>query len=98
MYGVELWSSMWHCTCDHVAEALYLATAVTSAFASAVASCCSECLVLVLCLLLFLLLLLVLTAVCGCPHNLLIIVLHPSGTWSAYPLLFARDFNSPWCR
>jgi hypothetical protein len=35
-----------------------------------------QCLVLVLCLLLFLLLLLVLTAVCGCPH--LLIVLHPS--------------------
>jgi hypothetical protein len=33
---------------------------------------------LVLCLLLFLLLLLVLTAVCGCPH--LLIVLHSSGT------------------
>jgi hypothetical protein len=40
MYGVELWSSTWHCTCD-VAETLCLATAVTSAVASAAASCCS---------------------------------------------------------
>jgi hypothetical protein len=76
MYGVELWTSMWHCTRD-VAETLSLANAVTSAVASAAASCCSvfgsgamSAAVPAVAA--------VLTAVCGCPH--LLIVLHPSGT------------------
>jgi hypothetical protein len=73
---------MWHCTCDVADETLSLATAVTSA--SAAAGCCpvfaSGAMSAVVPALL-----LVLTAVCGCPHLHLLIVLS-APQW--YPLLF----------
>jgi hypothetical protein len=90
MYGVELWSSTWHCTCD-VAEILSLATAVTSAVASAAASCCS--------VFGFGAMSAVVPAVAACTDCCIWL---PSFAHCValqwYPLLFGREFNPPWCR